>query len=130
MASTDIIDSKITYLHYSDHEVEFKQIDYKNNGLNLKPSGLWLSFDNQWEQWCREEGVEMTNLDNCNIYKVDIDETKMCVIESLDDLNEFCNKYLESNPLCPLLKFISWKLVVNDYDGIIFRNYRKVKKDS
>ena len=47
--------------HYSEHPLT-TIASRAQRDWDLKPQGLWLSVEDAWAQWCREEGFELEAL--------------------------------------------------------------------
>jgi hypothetical protein len=88
----------------------------------MKPRGLWLSYDQEWKEWCDAEGFATCNMDTCYIYSANLQKDSLCIIDSLESLDAFQEKYQNKS------SYIDWHTVAQDYDGISFENYYDVKK--
>jgi hypothetical protein len=117
--------------HLSEKEIiELYDINCKeaSSVRNLKSRGLWLSYNNEWEMWNDngEEGIRhykykyrVTFRKNLNVLK----------IETLKDLYKFNKKYGSRDKIDKSIIRINWQKVCNDYDGIFFTNYDKIRND-
>ena len=117
-------EKKITELY----DIECKDVLIKKH---LKPRGLWLSHNNDWEIWndTGEPGVfiigdykykyRVTFRKNLNVLK----------LENLEDIKSFNRKYGSKDKYIKSLIRIDWSKVCNDYDAIFFTNYDKIIKD-
>ncbi len=110
------------YYHYSDNEITFNNLLKKDQEESFKPKGLWLSYENEWFEWCEKEEFSTCNLNTCNIYSTKLKYDNLYIIKTLDDLIILNKKY-------PSEYSIDWKKLSSEYDGIIFQNYYKLKKD-
>lgn len=141
------------YYHYSHTKLDkndFKNIsnnfikqnltkdnfNYNNNNINqknniqnktfsemltgMKPGGLWLSKGNEWAETSAFKGGKY-------IYEVSIDDSNMIILDTIDKVKDFTDKYkIDINSFFII---INWKKVAREYDGIIFDNYNKIKKE-
>ena len=53
---------------------------------SFKPAGLWYSLDNEWVEWCESNMPEWVKP---NHHILNLEESRLCVIDSLDSLSEF-----------------------------------------
>ena len=93
------------------------------NGIG-KPHGLWYSIDREWLDWCKgnmDQWIKPYNI------KLKIDESKMLIIETLDQLEAFCKKYEQKVTYSEHITEVNWEKVKKDYSGIEIRNYHKLK---
>lgn len=51
----------------------------------MKPTGLWYSIDYNWIPFAVESGIELGR----HLYTIEVDLSKMLVISSLGDVEEF-----------------------------------------
>ena len=109
------------WLHFSIKPItSIKETD-KQNKFGLKPNGLWFSLDNDWKDWCSKEGFMEYDDNLTYTYELTLDESQFYVIDSFEKLLEFEAKYKFG-------RYINWVEVSEDYDGLIFKNYHKIKK--
>jgi hypothetical protein len=94
--------------------------------LNLKPTGLWYSFNHEWVEWAN--GICRIGR---HLHILYIDESKILIIRTADDLKQFIAKYkIVPWPHAPLLWFIDWESVAKDWGGIEIQNYSKIKRET
>ena len=100
-----------------------EKIRYKKNNtqrLTYKPNGLWYGIGPSWVNWIRSE---MPHWETENVFKIDIDESKMKIIRNYVDLLEFEKEYLVLPKEYYGFKMIDWVRVANDYSGIEIAPY-------
>lgn len=106
------------WLHYTSNKIEEIKTDFKQNWY--KPKGIWGSYNDEWINWCNENGFATFDTSNYYLYEIKIKpEAKILIIDSL-------KRYLE------VLGYgdkLDWNKVSKDYDGVIFLNYQEIKKD-
>jgi hypothetical protein len=94
----------------------------------FKPFGFWISKNSEWETWLNEnfEGVstwgykykyKITFRRNINVLK----------ILTFDDMKKFTEKYGVKYKGKNKYMSANWKKVCEDYDGIFFENYDKIR---
>ncbi len=89
-----------------------------------KPTGLWYSLDNEWFEWCQSEsfgGIHKYT------FSLDIDTSKVCIIETKQQLISFFNRYKREPWKGATHYSIDWLLVSMDYSGCEIRNYHELK---
>lgn len=86
----------------------------------FKPKGLWYGIGTSWIDWVRNE---MPEWEKDNLFKLDIDESKIIKItndkELLDFSDKFSIKHLNSN----YITAIEWSEVSKEYGGIEITPY-------
>ena len=85
--------------------------------IDMKPNGLWYSFNNEWENFCKIQQLEWVGKNN---FHLEIDYSKILLIENKTDLIEFILKYSKK---LYAMDMIDWNKVSNDYSGIELKNY-------
>jgi hypothetical protein len=120
----------MVWYHHSKKEIiELQDKDCKDvtSKTKLKPRGFWLSYNNDWEDWERNN----ENLDRYKFkYRITFKKSiNVLKIDTLEDLYEFNEKYRIKDKLIKNILIIDWEKVCNDYDGIFFMNYEKIMKD-
>lgn len=118
------------FVHYSAnpdlsldrlYSVEQFPVEHKGH-LHSKPQGLWLSDDDEednWKVWCE---AEIFNLDKLtNAYAVSLDLSNVLHIDNNLDLLKVHNKYRSGYRL---FNFIDWQRMAKDYQGIIISPYQ------
>ena len=102
----------------------YEEIKNKHPGNNWKPAGLWLSIDESWIDWCEEEGFSTCNLNTCFRYEAKLNKDKLYIVDTFDKLNELRENYnIEKNDI------YNWELLVSNYHGIVFDNYKSIKAE-
>ncbi len=113
------------YFHYSNEVLSKDKLydDLSSEDDIGKPTGLWLSCNNEWKEFVDNSGMKELELFDINYeYEVEIDDSKLLKINTYEDLMEFINKYKINKEI-----IFDWTEVKKDYDGIIFNNYRNIK---
>lgn len=112
--------AKMNFYHWSiSNNLELKPKVYEQDWL--KPKGFWVSKNNEWKEWNDNSGF--LNLDFFSKYQVELDLTYVLIINTLENLKQFCKKYKNKQD-----QGINWNLVQYDYKGIYFDNYKEIKE--
>jgi hypothetical protein len=108
--------------HYASHPVTLEMRTHEQT-VDLKPSGLWLSVDTEWLDWCRSEDFR-TDL-NWYEHAVTLSpEANILALSSATDLDAFTAEYGEQvSPRFPS-RYIDWSRVADVYDGIVIAPYQ------
>ena len=108
-------------------EKEFKLENriYKCSHSSDKPKGLWYQIDDSWEEWCKYNMPQWLGTSSRGAYKtnIEIDKTNVLVIKTLEDFDNFHNKYRALNIYYNKLVNINWERVSEEYDGIEISDY-------
>ncbi len=117
-------------MHTRSHMTKKKSLSlkrgYRQPTEAFKPSGLWYSIDDEWAEWCYGNMPEWVKK---NSHYLDIDQSKILVIETLEDLQKFEERF-SVNLLITKFTSINWKKVSLYYSGIEIRNYHQLKYQS
>lgn len=101
--------------HFNTRNWEFNpNLKYKENNLS-KPNGLWLSVNNAWRKWCKNEDFKV---DFYSVkYQFEVDISNFLILDTREKIIEFDKKYkIDENSL-------NWQLVKENFDGILFSPY-------
>jgi hypothetical protein len=91
----------------------------------LKPTGVWYAIGNDWLDWCRDE---MPHWIGRYQHTLQIDESKILIIKTVDELRNFVNQYKYTPfPAAPNVWFIDWRAVAVAWSGIEIQNYHDLK---
>ncbi len=83
----------MTWYHYSSCEdIQLKNVKQIKNSAG-KPCGFWLSYNDEWLNWCKDQEFYTFNRDSYYIYEYCLDTLNMCKISSISDLHTFTDKY-------------------------------------
>ena len=88
--------------------------------LKFKPSGLWLSVDDDWRRWCMENEMDWLSRRDVDF---DVDTSRCKVITSVDEMDEFHDEYTEPDDRWLELRMPNWGKVAKDYSGIVIAPY-------
>lgn len=115
-------------LHYCENKFilsPFPPIkeEYK---MSLKPRGLYLSVDDAWMKWCTEEDFFHRLYQWVYEFEINVN-ANILKIQTLKELKEFDTKY--KKVISPKFYMIDWELVKEQYSGIAFLNYQKIKRE-
>jgi hypothetical protein len=116
------IDSEIYNLikyHYNEdaivmsknENISFKNVSPEAQHVSQKPEGLWYGIGTNWIDWVKHN---MKHWENQHFYNIELDKTKMYVINSRDDFNVFTEEF----GVGPKKKDIDWVKVSKKYSGI------------
>jgi hypothetical protein len=97
--------------------IEFKSIPIEDQNHHHKPRGLWYGIGTSWIDWIRSE---MPEWETDNIFKLDIDESKILMIRNIEELDAFDKKYTDNDDMW---RGIDWRKVASEYGGIEIAPY-------
>ena len=108
--------------------IEFKPTP--NQEISFKPKGLWYGIGDSWIKWVRSE---MPDWEVDNVFKIDINESKILKVTNYKELVEFENKYAATREkddnrsysamMSTRYKGIDWGAVAKDFAGIEIAPY-------
>lgn len=98
--------------------IEFKSVPIDEQKMALKPRGLWYGIGPSWIDWVRSE---MPDWEVDNVFKIDVDETKLLTIRTIEELDAFDEKYGSS--ITSYFRNIDWGKVASEYGGIEIAPY-------
>ena len=114
-------------MHTRSHMTNKKSLSlkrgYRQPTEAFKPNGLWYSLDDEWTEWCYGNMPEWIKKHS---HYLEIDQSKILVIETLEDLQKFEERF-SVKLLITKFTSINWKKVSMSYSGIEVRNYRQLK---
>lgn len=98
---------------YSPH------VEYDNTLVAMKPRGLWLSVDGDWERWCEDEGMG---------HWVEGEETEFVITEpgrvltltTVEDILTFTDSFVADRDQYRL----PWGALVEHWAGIMIAPYQ------
>lgn len=97
-----------------DEMIEFRTTPIENQEPRAKPRGLWYGIGPSWIYWVRNE---MPEWEVDNVFKIDIDESKMLLIRNIEELDAFDKEYgIDSYS-------VEWSRVASEYGGIEIAPY-------
>ena len=122
------------WLHYTDVELtKFRTLDISDlkDKYLFKPVGLWLSYNDEWMEWCANAEFYTSNIDTHHIYEVDLnnifkDSINLIKITNIEEFEIFTKKYAHFSKEFRSQK-IDWYQVMQDYDGLMVLNYYQIK---
>lgn len=113
-------------LHFTDKKrLDFKR-QYTQIEHELKPSGLWYSLGDSWEQYLYSKQEEPPE----HIFKIELDYSEVLILSTIDEVKRFNKIFAKPLYEGSDLKLIPWELVKLNYKGIEIRNYKKLKNSS
>lgn len=86
-----------------------------------KPHGFWVSVEDDWERWCREEHYHLERLR----YRTQIilaEDAEILYITTAEELDEFTDKYRKEKHIVSTDE-IDWNRVREEYQGIVIAPY-------
>lgn len=114
-------------MHTRSHTTKKKslslKIGYRQHIEAFKPNGLWYSLDDEWTEWC---WGNMPAWVKKHSHYLDIDQSKMLVIETLVDLQKFEDRFSVNLTISKYIS-LNWEKVSLYYSGIEIRNYHQLK---
>jgi len=98
---------------------------YTQENSSDKPRGLWYQIDDSWEEWCKYNMPKWLGPNSRGAYKtnIEIDKTNVLVIKTLEEFDNFHNKYRALNTSLFHSCNINWERVSEEYDGIEISDY-------
>lgn len=120
---------KLDLNHYSEHplgKIYSCGQGKTPNGL-YKPRGLWVSVDNEknnWPEWCNTEQFHIHRLTHKT--KIILSENANIIhLKSANDIDNFTIKYMLDHEINSRLfvHIIDWNKVAQEYQGIIISPY-------
>jgi hypothetical protein len=117
----------MTWLHYTSTEITNIKTYFDQRNTISKPNGLWCSYNDEWMEWCTDNGFFTFDPNNHYLYEVKLKpDANILMIDSF--VKYIClgnykdpNKYLQN--------IANWNMLKDEYDGIAFLNYQKIKSD-
>jgi hypothetical protein len=85
----------------------------------MKPTGLWVSVDNAWQQWCEGENFAIERLRHCTAIYV-THEARILQLTSPKEIDIFTRVFHRPNrsPYSQIAE-IDWPRLRDHYDGLI-----------
>lgn len=101
-----------------DSEIVFKSRPDQKAGP--KPRGLWYGIGSSWIDWVR---MEMPDWEADNVFKIDIDESRVKIIRTFEEILEFDKQYGFDMERYMGWRSIDWVSVAEDWGGIEIAPY-------
>lgn len=101
------------------HEPEINFREKTNQELEFKPNGLWYGIGTAWIDYTRDT---FPHREQEHMFKIDVDESQMKIIRTLDDMEEFEKEYGVKQPNS-YYTYIDYVKVAQDYGGIEIAPY-------
>ena len=101
------------------HEPEINFREKPNQELEFKPNGLWYGIGTAWIDYTRDT---FPHREQEHMFKIDVDESQMKIIRTLEDMEEFENEY-GVKPPNSYYTYIDYVRVAQDYGGIEIAPY-------
>ncbi len=110
------------YLHVSTKPVD-KLYDVKNqDSVDGKSNGLWFAKGYEWRDFLYDDG-NLKYYDTLYIYRVKFDKKNLFKVKSAKDVI-FITEIFKAGK-----HSVNWKEFAQEYDGILFNDYFKVKSE-
>ena len=98
---------------------------YSQDKSRCKPTGFWLSVDDDWRRWNDGEGCTYADADPVAF---DVDPTRCLWLRNVDDLDRFTNDYARENAPWRYGRHdfysLDWAPLTDLYAGIIIAPYQ------
>ena len=95
-------------------------VGYDTQDVSDKPNGFWWSVDRSWLDWCESNDFRIGG----HVHALEIDETRILRISSVDDFDEFANRFdAPFSSQFSFLRGICWNHVASHYDGVEIAPY-------
>lgn len=89
-----------------------------------KPAGLWLSVEDEWEKWCRDNNFSLHRLTHKAKVIIGAGADHLVKLETEEDVLAFDREYGGTNPRIESLRAINWTRVATEFSGIIIAPYQ------
>ena len=99
-------------------DIKFRPTIYTEKCVKHKPKGMWYGMGDSWINWVRSE---MPHWECNNVFKLELDESKIIKLNNEEELLAFNQKYGEE--LYGATSCIDWFEVSKKYSGIEIPNY-------
>lgn len=117
------------YIHIHDEPIwteERTKGPFISQQISDKPSGLWISYpniDDSWTGFClRVKGLyERIDPEFNIIYRLSIKEDQILFIDTIEQLEDFHNKYSVKVSTLLLVYKVRWNLLLNQWSGIFIQ---------
>lgn len=130
---------KYKFIHYSEEPLTNLTNPPKNceGGTCIKPHGLWVSVNDAWENWCREEDFYVEHLAYKSQIKLDKSSDILYLVNE-DSFDAFTLEYCPSTWKQGKIKidnrsinylFVDWEKVKDKYKGLIIPIYLWKRRD-
>jgi hypothetical protein len=114
----------MTWYHYSsDRNIRLKNVEHTKN-IAGKPCGFWLSYNDEWLDWCKDQGFYTFNKDSYYRYEYSLKDAHLYKLSSIYDLYSFQDRYSLGQDFSIR---IDWKKVALEYDGLVINNFSQIR---
>lgn len=104
-----------------DDRIDFRSTPIGNQEIKFKPRGLWYGIGTSWIDWVRGE---MPHWETENVFKIDINESRVKLIRTYDELINFDKEYGSEYTFgYETYTKIDWVKVAGDWGGIEIAPY-------
>lgn len=101
------------------HEPEINFREKTNQEVEFKPNGLWYGIGTAWIDYTRDT---FPHREQEHMFKIDVDESQMLFIRTLEDMEEFEKEYGVKSANS-YYTYIDYVKVAQDYGGIEIAPY-------
>ncbi len=114
----------MTWVHYSKQPLVGLNSVRQLHGLHFKPHGLWITPENEkdnWPDWCRNEDYGLNEFR----YKTTIhikEPEKILTLDTVDDILGLFERYSTTH-LSPTVQFPNWERIALEWKGILIPRY-------
>jgi hypothetical protein len=112
--------------HFSSEPLQLVDKIY-NNTSQFKPSGLWLSKDDQWYEYAINGVRSHSQMRYKTVFEVDT--SNVIVLKNSEELLEFHNSFpaiISGAPYLLTYSLLNWPKVAEQYDGVVISPYQKI----
>lgn len=129
LVKTKYANSRIIMSH--EEEINYRPTPIGKQSVAYKPKGLWYGIGTEWIDFARDADslsadneflVGARKWETEHVFLLDINESRMKIIRTADELKEFDKQYGEYKSDF-YERLINWVKVANDYDGIEIAPY-------
>lgn len=86
----------------------------------MKPTGLWLSVDDDWRRWCRDEELDWADRAPDVPFEI-VDPSRILALTTAEDLDMFSEKFID---LFADHYYVEWELLTQHFAGILIAPYQ------
>ena len=91
----------------------------------MKPNGLWLSADGDWERWCRDEDFGVDTFDQPGAEFTLVSPDKVLILASVGDIDRFHDDFIAQ--FADQYR-IDWAQLADKWSGILIAPYQRTRR--
>ena len=108
--------------HWSERRID-TLYDVEIQPYAIKPVGLWVSVDNEWDDWCKSEGFR--DHKGWHKYEVDLCDADVLLLNTPERVLEFNEQLKSEGSMVEGFSTImaAWQSIADKCDGLIIAPY-------